>query len=76
MKRMTNTMTTETPDRNALLDELDDATDKLHDARRDHAAAITAAHKAGISLRDIAAVACVSHQTVANIITRHRAGTA
>lgn len=64
----------DTPERNTLLDELNDATDRLFDARHDFAAAITAAHEAGISLRNIAAVADVSHQTVHNIITRYRAG--
>lgn len=53
---------------------LEQATATLTAARNNYAETITAAHDAGISLRDIAAAVGVSHQTVANIITRHRAG--
>lgn len=58
------------------LHQLHKATANLTIARNNHAAAITAAHEAGMSLRTIAAITNVSHQTVANIISKHRAGTA
>lgn len=70
---MTHNITSETPERNIML-ALDDATAALNAARHDYAATITAAHDAGMSLRTIAAITNVSHQTVANIIAKHRAG--
>lgn len=48
----------------------------LDRARSDYHHAIILAHLDGHSVRTIAAVAGVSHQTVHNIITRHRAGIA
>ena len=45
-------------------------------ARHEFHQRIMLAHQNGMSLRAIAAITNVSHQTVANIISRHRAGTA
>ena len=55
-------------------EQLQTARDNLHTALNEYATTITAAHDAGMSLRTIAAIVNVSHQTVANIITKHRAG--
>lgn len=44
----------------------------LNDARTAYNARITAAHNNGMSLRAIAAVLGISHQTVHNIITAHK----
>lgn len=56
------------------LDNTRHARTYLDRARSDYHHAIILAHLDGHSVRTIAAVAGVSHQTVHNIITRHRAG--
>ena len=55
-------------------EQIQTARNNLDTALNQYATTITAAHDAGMSLRTIAAIVNVSHQTVANIITRHRAG--
>ncbi len=73
MTRPALNITGETPEHHIMV-ALDEATDNLAAARDHYAATITAAHDAGMSLRTIAAITNVSHQTVANIISKHRAG--
>lgn len=58
------------------LDNTRHARTHLDRARSDYHHAIILAHLDGHSVRTIAAVAGVSHQTIHNIITKHRAGTA
>ena len=55
-------------------EQIQTARNNLDTALNQYATTITAAHDAGMSLRTIAAIVNVSHQTVANIISKHRAG--
>jgi transposase len=56
-------------------DRVMDAERALDDARRAREVIIIKAHADGLSLRTIAAVAGVSHQTVANVVAARAATT-